>query len=94
MLMKFHTEYTSITDELENVCHMITSPTLSSHDGNDRDKQRGLSDMSKAEFAALMERQHLKECEENDYVMLSKLFSDRCAVNDADNEVNLPENLI
>lgn len=88
--MKFHTQYTSITDELENVCQMITSPTLSSHDGTDRDKQRGLSDMSNAEFAALMERQHLKECEENDYVMLSKLFSDRCAVNDADNEVNSP----
>lgn len=88
LLMKFHTQYTSITDELENVCQMITSPTLSSHDGNDREKQRGLSDMSNAEFAALIERQHLKECEENDYVMLSKLFSDRCAVNDADNEVN------
>lgn len=29
MLLAFHTEYTSITDELESVCHMIVSPTQS-----------------------------------------------------------------
>lgn len=82
MLMKFHTQYTSITDELENVCQMITSPTLSSNEATD--KQRNLGDMSNAEFAALCERQHLKECEENDYVMLSKLFHDRCSIHETD----------
>lgn len=29
LLLKFHNEYTSITDDLESVCHMITSPTKS-----------------------------------------------------------------
>lgn len=81
--MKFHTQYTSITDELENVCHMITSPTLSNHEATEK-----LSELSNAEFAALVERQHLKECEEHDYVMLSKLFQDRCSAMEVDNEVN------
>lgn len=76
VLMKLHTEYTSITDELENV--MITSP-----DG--QEKQRHVSCdnshiLSNAEIAAHVERQHLKECEESDYKILSKLFHDRCAV--------------
>lgn len=72
LLMKFHTQYTSITDELENICQTITSPTLSI-----RDSDKTGHDMSKAELAAQMERQHLKECEENDYVMLSRLFFNR-----------------
>lgn len=80
--MKLHTEYTSITDELENV--MITSPTLS-HGQDGQEKQRHTSSdmshmLSNAEFAAQVERQHLKECEESDYKMLSKLFHDRCAM--------------
>lgn len=29
LLLQIHAEYTSITDELESVCHMITSPTSS-----------------------------------------------------------------
>lgn len=29
ILLKLHSEYTSITDELESVCHMISSPTVS-----------------------------------------------------------------
>lgn len=78
LLLQFHTEYTSITDELESVCHMMTSPTLST--GRDiAEKNR-----SNAEFAAMMEKQHLKECEENDYIMLSKLFSNRDSINEAD----------
>lgn len=75
MLIKFHTEYTSITDELENVCHMISSPTVSLRDSTD--KQKNYSDLSRAEMAALQEREHLKECEENDYMMLSNLIHNR-----------------
>lgn len=78
LLLQFHTEYTSITDELESMCHVITSPTLSSN-RDSLDKQR-----SNAEFAAMMEKQHLKECEENDYIILQKLFSNRDSVNEND----------
>lgn len=47
--------------------------------------------MSKAERAALLEKQHLKECEENDYQMLEGLFTARASVDDTDDsyEVNL-----
>lgn len=45
---------------------------------------RPTGEMSKAEFAALMEKQHLKECEENDYMMLEGLFQARASIDDTD----------
>lgn len=78
MLLQFHSEYTSITDELENVCQMITSPTLSLN------REPTEKPCSTAEFAALLEAKHLHECEESDYLMLSKLFQNRDSVNDSD----------
>lgn len=77
LLLQFHSEYTSITDELENVCQLITSPTLSMNRETNEIK-------SDAENAALLEKKHLKECEENDYLMLSKLFKNRDSINDSD----------
>ena len=74
LLLQFHSEYTSITDELESVCHMITSPTLSvSRNANENSR--------------LMESQHLKECEEHDYKMLEKLMLNRDSVNESDDQV-------
>lgn len=80
MLIQFHTEYTSITDELENVCHMISSPTVSLRDSTD--KPKNYADLTRAEMAALQEREHLKECEENDYMMLSNLIHNRTSGNE------------
>lgn len=77
MLLQFHSEYTSITDELENVCHLITSPTLSIN----RESEKTCSN---AEVAALLEKKHLQECEESDYLMLSNLFQNRDSANDSD----------
>lgn len=57
---------------------MMTSPTLSSN-RDSIDKSR-----SNAEFAAMIEKQHLKECEENDYIILQKLFSNRDSINESD----------
>lgn len=45
---------------------------------------RPKTDMTKAEFAALLEKQHLKECEENDYQMLEGLFHARASIDDTD----------
>lgn len=78
LLLQFHSEYTSITDELENVCQMITSPTLSLN------RETTEKPCSKAEFAALLEKKHLNECEESDYLMLSKLFQNRDSINESD----------
>lgn len=77
MLLQFHSEYTSITDELENVCHMITSPALSIN----RETENFCSN---AEVAALIEKKHLQECEENDYLMLASLFQNRDSNNESD----------
>lgn len=80
--MQFHSEYTSITDELENVCQMIASPTYSMRDSADKAKNYG--DLSNAEMAAHLEREHLKKCENHDYVMLSNFIQNRSAGTDGD----------
>ncbi|XP_055536936.1 transient receptor potential cation channel trpm isoform X5 [Wyeomyia smithii] len=80
LLLQIHAEYTSITDELESVCHMITSPTTSSRD----EKTKNVNEMSNPEFAALIEKKHLKECEDSDYLMLEKLLQTRCSIDDSD----------
>lgn len=61
------------------MCQMITSPTLSLSLSRENEKS-----CSTAEFAALLEKKHLKECEESDYLMLSKLFQNRDSTNDSD----------
>lgn len=89
MLIQFHTEYTSITDELENVCHMIASPTVSLRDSND--KPKNYNELTRAEMAALQEHEHLKECEENDYMMLSNLIHNRASGNEDSFEGSSPQ---
>lgn len=80
--LQLHSEYTSITDELENVCQLITSPTISLSSQSERQKKA--KEMSKAEQAALLEKKHLKECEENDYNMLENLFRARSSIDETD----------
>ncbi|XP_026835813.1 transient receptor potential cation channel trpm isoform X4 [Drosophila erecta] len=79
ILLKLHSEYTSITDELENVCHMIASPTVSLP-SNKASLDRPKTEMSRAEAAALLEKKHLKECEENDYMILEGLIESRGSI--------------
>uniref|UniRef100_A0A182WB94 Transient receptor potential cation channel trpm n=1 Tax=Anopheles minimus TaxID=112268 RepID=A0A182WB94_9DIPT len=80
LLLQIHTEYTSITDELESVCHMIASPTSSLRE----DRTKKVNELTNPEFAALIEKQHLKECEDSDYMMMEKLFQTRCSLEDSD----------
>ncbi|XP_017838227.1 transient receptor potential cation channel trpm isoform X1 [Drosophila busckii] len=79
ILLKLHSEYTSITDELESVCHMIASPTVSLQ-SNKVSLDRPKTEMSRAEVAAALEKKHLKECEENDYRILEGLFEARGSI--------------
>nr|XP_041632709.1 transient receptor potential cation channel trpm isoform X8 [Drosophila kikkawai] len=79
ILLKLHSEYTSITDELESVCHMIASPTVSLQ-SNKASLDRPKTEMSRAEAAALLEKKHLKECEENDYKILEGLIEARGSI--------------
>lgn len=78
MLLQFHAEYTSITDELESVCHMLVSPTSTIS----VDKPR--TELSKREFAAMIEKQHLKECEDNDYEIMKRLLVARESLEETD----------
>lgn len=80
LLLQFHAEYTSITDELESVCHMLASPTSSSGP----EKTKNLNEMTNREFAELIEKQHLRECEDNDYIMLKRLLVARESLDETD----------
>lgn len=43
---------------------------------------RPKTEMSVAAFAAMLEKQHLKECEENDYMILEGLFQARASIDE------------
>lgn len=83
MLLQFHTEYTSITDELESVCHMLVSPTSTVS----LDKPR--NELSKHEFAAMIEKQHLKECEDDDYEIMKRLLVARESIEATDDSLEV-----
>lgn len=40
--------------------------------------------MTNPEFAAMIETQHLKECEDNDYMMMERLLQTRCSIDEED----------
>ncbi|XP_065168332.1 transient receptor potential cation channel trpm isoform X4 [Atheta coriaria] len=86
MLMSMHTEYTSITDELESVCGLLSPPRTPRLLSPPRPGQsapppihnphrrRCASEMSNPEFAVFMEKQHLRNAEENDYKLMEDLI--------------------
>lgn len=45
---------------------------------------KNVNELTNPEFAALIEKQHLKECEENDYEILEGLFQTRCSIDEGD----------
>jgi transient receptor potential cation channel subfamily M member 3 len=77
LLLQIHAEYTSITDELES---MIASPTNSHLD----EKPKNINELSNPEFAALIEKKHLKECEDDDYMIMERLLQTRCSIDESD----------
>ena len=79
LLLQIHAEYTSITDELES---MIASPTNSLDE-----KPKNINELSNPEFAAMIETRHLKECEDNDYMMLERLLETRNSIDESDENV-------
>lgn len=78
LLLAIHAEYTSITDELESVCHMMVSPTQSLRD------DKPMNELSNPEFAAFIEKQHLRECEDDDYMIMERLLQTRCSIDEDD----------
>lgn len=86
MLMAMHTEYTSITDELETVCGLLSPPkspsllTPSLHaeaapSGTRRSRHH--SEMSNPEMARFLEKEHLRDAEDSDYQLMEDLLQKR-----------------
>lgn len=86
MLMAMHTEYTSITDELETVCGLLSPPRTprllspprpGQMQGQHQPRRRHCSEMSNPEIALFIEKEHLKDAEENDYLLMENLIQRR-----------------
>lgn len=81
LMLQIHAEYTSITDELES---MIASPTSSMEE-----KPKNVNELSNCEFAALIEKKHLKECEDDDYNIMERLLQARCSIDESDENLDV-----
>ncbi|XP_077298276.1 transient receptor potential cation channel, subfamily M isoform X2 [Arctopsyche grandis] len=83
LLLAMHAEYTSITDELETVCGLLSPPrtprcSLSSNrPGESPGRRRHASEMSHPEFALFIEMENLRDAEENDYQLMENLIQRR-----------------
>ncbi|XP_072157699.1 transient receptor potential cation channel trpm isoform X4 [Bemisia tabaci] len=75
VLMAMHSEYTSITDELETVCGLLSPPRSPRRLSPPR--QRHQSEMSNPEMALYLEKEHLRGAEESDYQLLEGLIHQR-----------------
>lgn len=84
MLLQIHAEYTSITDELESMITPITSPTSSLMD----DKPKKMDHLTNPQFAAMLEKKHLKECEDNDYMVMEELLQSRSESLESDDNID------
>jgi transient receptor potential cation channel subfamily M protein 3 len=80
MLLAMHSEYTSITDELETVCGLLSPPHTPSllspprPGENKPHRTRHTSEMSNPEMAVYLEKEHLRDAEENDYQLMKTLI--------------------
>lgn len=80
VLLAMHSEYTSITDELETMCGLLSpphTPRLLSppRPGENRPPRiRHASEMSNPEMALFLEKEHLRDAEENDYHLMETLI--------------------
>lgn len=104
MLMAMHTEYTSITDELETVCGLLSPPrtpnllspprpgqSTAPPQSNSKiaflflnnvtafaaGRRRHASEMSNPEIALYIEKEHLRDAEESDYMLMENLIQRR-----------------
>uniref|UniRef100_A0A1Y1MC38 Transient receptor potential cation channel trpm n=2 Tax=Photinus pyralis TaxID=7054 RepID=A0A1Y1MC38_PHOPY len=94
MLMAMHTEYTSITDELETVCGLLSPPRTPNLLSPPRpgqnatalpSRRRHTSEMSNPEIALHIEKEHLRDAEESDYMLMENLIQRRYIEDDVPN---------
>ncbi|XP_065218711.1 transient receptor potential cation channel trpm isoform X4 [Planococcus citri] len=93
VLMAMHSEYTSITDELENIYGLLSPPrspcllspprrgesSSTNHPPIPKQRTRHASEMSNSEMAAFLEKETLRDAEESDYQLMEDLLQHRMA---------------
>ncbi|KAK9681017.1 Ion transport protein [Popillia japonica] len=86
LLVAMHSEYTSITDELESVCGLLSPPRTprllspprpGQSTSGQGSRRRCASEMSNPEIALFIEKEHLRDAEENDYMLMENLIQRR-----------------
>ncbi|XP_071054078.1 transient receptor potential cation channel trpm isoform X4 [Onthophagus taurus] len=85
-LLCMHTEYTSITDEIESVCGLLSPPRTprllspprpGQSNSAQNQRRRCVSEMSNPEMALYIEKEHLRDAEESDYMLMENLIQRR-----------------
>lgn len=82
VLLAMRSEYTSITDELESYCGLLSPPRTPPVSPPPR-RGRHASEMSNPEIALHIEKEHLRDAEECDYQLMEGLIHRRY-LHDAD----------
>ncbi|XP_061933895.1 transient receptor potential cation channel trpm isoform X3 [Apis cerana] len=81
ILLAMRAEYTSITDELESYCGLL-SPPRTPPISPPPSRVRNLSEMSNPEMAWQIENEHLRDAEECDYQQMEDLIQRRYIADD------------
>lgn len=92
ILLTMRAEYTSITDELESYCGLL-SPPRTPPISPPPSRMCNISDMSNPEMAWQIENEHLRDAEECDYQQMEDLIQRRYCGDDNDNENDGPSNV-
>lgn len=85
ILLTMRAEYTSITDELESYCGLL-SPPRTPPISPPPSRMRNMSDISNPEMAWQIENEHLRNAEECDYQQMEDLIQRRYRGDDDDED--------
>lgn len=89
ILLAMRAEYTSITDELESYCGLLSPPRTPSISPPPT-RVRNLSEMSNPEMAWQIENERLRDAEECDYQQMEDLIQRRY-IGDEDESLHIPD---
>ncbi|XP_024940536.1 transient receptor potential cation channel trpm isoform X3 [Cephus cinctus] len=92
VLLAMRSEYTSITDELESFCGLLSPPRTPPVSPPPR-RGRNTSEMSNPEMALHLENEHLRDAEECDYQQMEDLIQRRYMQGDNEDSLDINEDI-